>query len=155
MIDIAGGKNMGSPSLISQTLHKQGSSRSKHFASRWKQRDLDVMRRNQRIVKGWWLSGCHSSVAEHWRLKPEVSWGSTPDPFHSIFCLITSKFLLLRFQLLTSIVRCDQISIMLTSAKYIVIRLLFHDKYSLKNLTGHTDTSWIRVVILLSMVVIA
>ena len=24
--------------------------------------------------EGWWLSGCRSSVAEHWRLKPEVSW---------------------------------------------------------------------------------
>ena len=22
--------------------------------------------------EGWWLSGCRSSVAEHWRLKP---WG--------------------------------------------------------------------------------
>ena len=21
-----------------------------------------------------WLSGCRASVAEHWRLKPEVSW---------------------------------------------------------------------------------
>ena len=24
--------------------------------------------------EGWWLSGCRSSVAEHWRLKPEVYW---------------------------------------------------------------------------------
>ena len=23
--------------------------------------------------EGWWSSGCHVSVAEHWRLKPEVS----------------------------------------------------------------------------------
>ena len=23
--------------------------------------------------EGWWLSGCRGSVAEHWRLKPEVS----------------------------------------------------------------------------------
>ena len=23
--------------------------------------------------EGWWLSGCRSSVAEHWRLKPGVS----------------------------------------------------------------------------------
>ena len=61
-------------------------------------------------------SGCHGSVAEHWWLKPEVSWiirlswlsgralvaqargalGSTPgdcQPFHfPLFCLITSKF---------------------------------------------------------------
>ena len=22
----------------------------------------------------WWLSSCHGSVAEHWRLKPEMSW---------------------------------------------------------------------------------
>ena len=26
----------------------------------------------------WWLSGCHCSVAEHWRLKPEVSWVQSP-----------------------------------------------------------------------------
>ena len=24
--------------------------------------------------EGWWLSGCHGSVAEHWWLKLEVSW---------------------------------------------------------------------------------
>ena len=24
--------------------------------------------------EGWWLSGCRGSVAEHWQLKPEVSW---------------------------------------------------------------------------------
>ena len=24
--------------------------------------------------EGWWLSGCCGSVAEHWQLKPEVSW---------------------------------------------------------------------------------
>ena len=24
--------------------------------------------------EGWWLAGCRGSVAEHWRLKPEVSW---------------------------------------------------------------------------------
>ena len=24
--------------------------------------------------EGWWLSSCHSSVAEHWQLKPKVSW---------------------------------------------------------------------------------
>ena len=39
--------------------------------------------------EGWWLSGCRGSVAEHWRLKPEVSWpGSTPGdcrPLSSIF----------------------------------------------------------------------
>ena len=23
---------------------------------------------------GWWLSSCRGSVAEHWQLKPEVSW---------------------------------------------------------------------------------
>ena len=33
---------------------------------------------------GWWLSGCHSSVAEDWRLKPDVL-GTFPGdcwPFH-------------------------------------------------------------------------
>ena len=24
--------------------------------------------------EGWWSYGCRGSVAEHWRLKPEVSW---------------------------------------------------------------------------------
>ena len=28
--------------------------------------------------EGWWLSGCCSSVAEHWWLKPEVSWVRLP-----------------------------------------------------------------------------
>ena len=35
--------------------------------------------------EGWWLSGCRGSVAEHWRLKPEVSWVRLPvaaDLFH-------------------------------------------------------------------------
>ena len=27
---------------------------------------------------GWWLSGCCGSVAEHWWLKPEVSWVRLP-----------------------------------------------------------------------------
>ena len=27
---------------------------------------------------GWWLSGCRGSVAEHWQLKPEVSWVQLP-----------------------------------------------------------------------------
>ena len=29
---------------------------------------------NAQDCEGWWLSGCCGSVAEHWRLKPEVSW---------------------------------------------------------------------------------
>ena len=28
--------------------------------------------------EGWWLSGCCGSVAEHWRLKPKVSWVRLP-----------------------------------------------------------------------------
>ena len=28
--------------------------------------------------EGWWLSGCRGSVAELWRLKPEVSWIRLP-----------------------------------------------------------------------------
>ena len=45
--------------------------------------------------EGWWLSGCHSSVADHWRLKPGVL-GSTPEATGLFtflyFHLITSKF---------------------------------------------------------------
>ena len=29
---------------------------------------------NTEDCEGWWFSGCHGSVAEHWWLKPEVSW---------------------------------------------------------------------------------
>ena len=31
-----------------------------------------------RTPLGWWLSGCRGSVAEHWRLKPKVSWVRLP-----------------------------------------------------------------------------
>ena len=47
--------------------------------------------------EGWWLSGCCGSVAEHWRLKLEVSWVQLPAiaSFFNFFyfCLITSKFI--------------------------------------------------------------
>ena len=47
--------------------------------------------------EGWWLSGCCRSVAEHWRLKPEVSWVQLPVTagFFTFlyFRLITSKFI--------------------------------------------------------------
>ena len=44
--------------------------------------------------EGWWLSGCCSSVAEHWRLKPEVSWVRLLAAASLFtFRLITSKFL--------------------------------------------------------------
>ena len=47
--------------------------------------------------EGWWLSGCCGSVAEHWRLKPEVSWVQLPVTagFFTFlyFHLTTSKFI--------------------------------------------------------------
>ena len=47
--------------------------------------------------EGWWLSGCCGSVAEHWRLKPEVSWVRLPVTagfFTFLYLrLITSKFI--------------------------------------------------------------
>ena len=44
--------------------------------------------------EGWWLSGCHGSVAEQWQLKPEVSW---------VRLLVTAGFFtLLYFRLITS-----------------------------------------------------
>ena len=47
--------------------------------------------------EGWWLSGCCGSVAEHWRLKPEVSWVRLPATagFFTFlyFRVITSKFI--------------------------------------------------------------
>ena len=24
--------------------------------------------------EGWWLAGCRGTMAEHWQLKPDVSW---------------------------------------------------------------------------------
>ena len=46
---------------------------------------------------GWWLSGCCGSVAEHWRLKPEVYWVQLPVTagFFTFlyFRLMTSKFI--------------------------------------------------------------
>ena len=45
--------------------------------------------------EGWWLSSCCGSVAEHWWLKPEVSWVRLPATagFFTFlyFHLITSK----------------------------------------------------------------
>ena len=47
--------------------------------------------------EGRWLSSCCGSVAEHWWLKPEVSWvwlPATASHFTFLyFCLITSKFI--------------------------------------------------------------
>ena len=47
--------------------------------------------------EGWWSSGCRGSVAEHWQLKPEVSWVRLPATagFFTFlyFRLITSKFI--------------------------------------------------------------
>ena len=46
--------------------------------------------------EGWLLSSCRSSVAEHWRLKPEMSWVRLPVAaglFH--FPLFRLKILLL------------------------------------------------------------
>ena len=69
--------------------------------------NLDVMRQkyiersekassHQESYPGWLLSSCCGSVAEHWRLKPEVSWVrflATASFFTFLyFCLITSKF---------------------------------------------------------------
>ena len=44
----------------------------------------------QRDCEGWWLSGCRDSMAEHWRLNPEVSWIWLPAPFRRLlhFCII-------------------------------------------------------------------
>ena len=50
-----------------------------------------------RRLWGWWSSGCCGSVAERWRLKPEVSWVQLPVTagFFTFlyFRLITSKFI--------------------------------------------------------------
>ena len=45
--------------------------------------------------EGWWSSDCCSSVAEHWQLKPEVSWVrllATVGLFTVLFHLIASKW---------------------------------------------------------------
>ena len=47
--------------------------------------------------EGWWSSSCRGSVAEHWQLKPEMSWvrQRTATDFFTFlyFHLITSKFI--------------------------------------------------------------
>ena len=43
--------------------------------------------------EGWWLSGCHGSVAEHWRLKPEVSWVRFPVAASLFIALCFKLFL--------------------------------------------------------------
>ena len=47
--------------------------------------------------EGWWLSDCRSSVAQHWRLKPEVSWVRLPVAAGLFtflyFCPITAKLI--------------------------------------------------------------
>ena len=76
------------------------------LASCWNKENLDAMRHFSSTCavhiedyEGWWLSGCRSSVAEHWLHKPGVL-GSIPGdcrPFR--FRLITSKFSLPKFML--------------------------------------------------------
>ena len=58
---------------------------------------------------GGWLSGCCGSVAEHWQLKPGVSWVRllvAAGLFTFYFHLITSKFIY--FQLES---RCSQLNL--------------------------------------------
>ena len=43
-------------------------------------------------TEGWWLSGCHDSVAEHWRLKPDASW-VWPPATAGLFIFVSSKFI--------------------------------------------------------------
>ena len=48
---------------------------------------------------GWWLYGCRGSVAEHWQLKPEVSWDRLPVTAGLFyFCLIASEFLYIQHE---------------------------------------------------------
>ena len=46
--------------------------------------------------EGWWSSGCRGSVAEHWWLKPEVSWVWLQA--------VASLFTFLYFRLITSFI---------------------------------------------------
>ena len=56
--------------------------------------------------EGWWLYSCHGSVAEHWRLKPELSLVRLPAAaglftffyFHPII----SKFIYFHLEMSTS-----------------------------------------------------
>ena len=45
-----------------------------------------------RDYRSWWLFSCHGSVAEHWRLKPEVNIHSPiPLSFCTTVCILVSK----------------------------------------------------------------
>ena len=63
--------------------------------------------------EGWWFSGCCGSVAEHWRLKPEVSWVRLPVTagFFTFlyFRLITSKFIYFQREARCSVRSIDQL----------------------------------------------
>ena len=62
---------------------------------------------NVEDCEGWWLSACRGSVAEHWRLKPEVSWIRLPATAGPITSSIFASKHLNSF---TSSVRQDALS---------------------------------------------
>ena len=63
--------------------------------------------------QGWWLSDCRGSMAEHWRLKPEVSWVRLPATAGLFtflyFRLITSDFFIIQPYKLTT--RAEQVQL--------------------------------------------
>ena len=53
-----------------QEREKVGSHQKSNPGYLW----LEPYRVHIQDCEGWWLSGCRDSVAEHWWLKPELSW---------------------------------------------------------------------------------
>ena len=98
---------------------------------------------------GWWSSGCHGSVTEYWRFKPEVSWvrllGAACLFTFLFFCLITSKFIY--FQCET---RCsEQLTLLFCfSAVLFFHAVCFTD--SLSPCTGTGKTTILRRLIALN-----
>ena len=64
----------------------------------------------------WWLSGCHGSVAGHWRLKPQVSWVQFPAA-SGLFTLI------LYLHLITSKIIYFQMRQDALSSRYVLLLL--------------------------------
>ena len=101
-----------------------------------------------RDCEGWWLSGCRSSVAEHWRLKPERCPGFDSRWLPAFFTflyfrLVTSKFLYFQHE-----ARCsERVSRGMTRIYHIHVHLTeqvvniskykcWHNRWFLKNKDG-------------------
>ena len=82
---------------------------------------------------GWWLSSCCGSVAEHWRLKPEVSWVRLPATagfFTFLYLrLITSKFIYFQRE-----ARCSEHICWLSVSYYVGVHVIVRASWYMSKL---------------------